>query len=58
MYIGMFAVSPARGGAAPADFDWFEYRAGDKAQTDRTALIRSGYRLERGSPMFPIRSVL
>jgi alpha-N-arabinofuranosidase len=26
-YIGMFSVSPDRTQAAPADFDWFEYRA-------------------------------
>lgn len=27
MYIGMFALSPAGDDAAPADFDWFNYKA-------------------------------
>lgn len=31
MYIAMFAVSPAAERAAPADFDWFEYRTPDQA---------------------------
>lgn len=30
MYLGMFAVSPGSTHAAPADFDWFEYRILDK----------------------------
>jgi alpha-N-arabinofuranosidase len=34
-YIGMFSAAPQEKGAAPADFDWFDYHAQNQEKEDK-----------------------